>query len=312
MISVNSLIDNAFKRTSFVGDGETVSPTQAAAGLYELQSLISELNTEDFLLENYHTYDVDAAEKIKFAVKPDHWYVVDSLDDITQRINNNNYHMDDIYKLKTPNNGYEFYCLRSLAPGNISYFTTDDWNTYMRSMWPTVFVEEIPDRVMSVGRKIGMRYAQLIDSDKPTIDSGNKMSLSHLYTCETETEEVNYPHGDDPNYEPYYVEYFVIELDSIQTSQYRVTVLKGIKSLKLEDKLRIGSKYESMIEDGLCCKLCIRYKDFESLEKFEEEFEAAKRRIMQVNFGNRSMTYSNCTPKGYNDDFYNLAGGNFG
>ena len=79
MISVNSLIDNAFKRTSFVGDGETVSPTQSAAGLYELQSLISELNTEDFLLENYHTYDVDAAEKIKFAVKPDHWYEVDSL-----------------------------------------------------------------------------------------------------------------------------------------------------------------------------------------------------------------------------------------
>lgn len=313
MISVNSLIDSAFKRTSLVGDGETVGPTQAKAGLYELQSLISELNTEDFLLENYHTYDVTAAEKIKFATKPDHWYIVDSVDDISARIEQNIYHMDDIYKIANPNGGSEFYCLKVFVQGQPpSPFTTPEWNEYMRGMWPNVFVDEIPDRVMSVGRKIGMRYAQLIDSDKPTIDSENKMSLSHLYTCETETEEVNYPHGDDPNYEPYYVEYFIVETDSIQWSEYRVTVLKGIKSLKLEDKLRIGSKYESMIEDGLCCKLCIRYKDFDSLEKFEEEFEAAKRRIMQVNFGNRSMTYSNCAPRGYNDNYFNLAGGNFG
>lgn len=51
MIAVNDLIQRAFQRVGIVGDGEPVSPTQAMAGVADLQSLITELNTEDYLME---------------------------------------------------------------------------------------------------------------------------------------------------------------------------------------------------------------------------------------------------------------------
>ena len=73
MIGVNDLIQRAFQRVGIVGDGEPVSPTQAMAGVADLHDVITELNTEDYLMENYETYDAYVAKKIKFAVKPDNW-----------------------------------------------------------------------------------------------------------------------------------------------------------------------------------------------------------------------------------------------
>ena len=309
MISVNDIIDNALHRTGVVMDEESANANQFAAGLADLKSLLAELNTENYLLENYQTFDCYTGNKIKFAVKPDRWFEVDSVTVLDNLINEENVEVGDIFKIKGKS---EFYCIQC-HNGIYSKTTNQAWNDMMTQYWPTFFVDAVPDRAIGVARKIGPTYRQLFPADKMQIDAMVKQHLSTLYVCETEFEKVEYPHDPmDPNYEPYLVEYFVIEFDSIVSAHYRVTILKGLPEIKQEDiptaKLPFSAKYEAMIEDGLCVKLCERYKYLELIDRFDTNFEAAKTKISIINDSNRPMTYD-LAGRGYNDNYWNLTTG---
>ena len=310
MIAVNEIIQRAFQRVGITGDGEVPTPTQAMAGVADLQSLITELNTEDYILENYVTYDAYVAKKIKFAVKPENWYEVEDESEIDTRIANNEVAVGDIFKIK---NESKFYVIRYHVVGDVGEFykmTDTDWNTYMSEYWPTFFVDAVPDRCIGVARKIGNTYKQLIPADKMMIDAQAKGHLAELYTVETEWADIDYPHDQqDPNYKPTTVEYFVIEFDSNVSSKFRITILKGIKIYNAEDKMQISSKYESMIEDGLCVKLCQRYKYLEMKADFEKDFDSAKTMISRINSSNRPMLYSNYGANDYNRNYWDLYSG---
>ena len=309
MIAVNELITNAFQRVGIVGDGETPTATQCMAGVKDLQDVICELNVENYLLENYVTYDAYVAKKIKFAVKPEHWYEVENEAEIDTRIANNQVEVGDIFKIKDES---KFYAISYKVVDNIGTFykmTNAEWNAYMSEYWPTFFVDAVPDRCVGVARKIGNTYKQLIPADKMMIDAQTKGHLAELYTVETEWTDVDYPHDDDPNYKPTTVEYFVIEFDSNISSKFRITILKGIKIYNVEDKMQISSKYESMIEDGLCVKLCQRYKYLEMKADFEKDFDSAKTMISRINSSNRPMLYSNYGANDYNRNYWDLTNG---
>ena len=309
MIAVNELVTNAFQRVGIVGDGETPTATQCMAGVKDLQDVITELNVENYLLENYVTYDAYVAKKIKFAVKPEHWYEVENEAEIDTRIANNQVEVGDIFKIKDES---KFYAISYKVVDNIGTFykmTTPQWNAYMSEYWPTFFVDAVPDRCIGVARKIGNTYKQLIPADKMMIDAQTKGHLAELYTVETEWTDVDYPHDDDPNYKPTTVEYFVIEFDSNISSKFRITILKGIKIYNVEDKMQISSKYESMIEDGLCVKLCQRYKYLEMKAEFEKDFDSAKTMISRINSSNRPMLYSNYGNNDYNRNYWSLYSG---
>lgn len=312
MIAVNEIIQRAFQRVGITGDGEAPTPTQAMAGVADLQSLITELNTEDYLMENVSTYDAYVANKIKFAVRPENWYIVEDESEIDTRIANNEVEVGDIFKIKDES---KFYVIRYHVVGNVGEFykmTDTDWNTYMSEYWPTFFVDAVPDRCIGVARKIGNTYKQLIPADKMMIDAQTKGHLAELYTVETEWADVDYPHdSNDPNYKPTTVEYFVIEFDSNVSSKFRITILKGIKIYNIEDKMQISSKYESMIEDGLCVKLCQRYKYLEMKADFEKDFDSAKTMISRINSSNRPMLYSNYGANDYNRNYWDLTNGTF-
>lgn len=310
MISVNELIQNAFQRVGIVGDCESASPTQVMAGVKDLQDVITELNVENYLLENYVTYDAYVAKKIKFAIRPKNWHVVEDENEIDTLISNNKVEVGDIFKIKDKS---MFYVIRYKVVDNIGTFykmTTPQWNAYMSEYWPTFFVDAVPDRCIGVARKIGNTYKQLIPADKMMIDSQTKGHLAELYTVETEWADIDYPHDiDDPNYKPVTLEYFVVEFDSNVTSKFRITILKGIKIYNIEDKMKISSKYESMIEDGLCVKLCQRYKYLEMKEDFEKDFDSAKTMISRINSSNRPMLYSNYGNNDYNRSYWDLTSG---
>ena len=309
MIAVNELITNAFQRVGIVGDGETPTATQCMAGVKDLQDVICELNVENYLLENYVTYDAYVAKKIKFAVKPEHWYEVENEAEIDTRIANNQVEVGDIFKIKDES---KFYAISYKVVDNIGTFykmTNAEWNAYMSEYWPTFFVDAVPDRCVGVARKIGNTYKQLIPADKMMIDAQTKGHLAELYTVETEWADIDYPHDDDPNYKPTTVEYFVIEFDSNISSKFRITILKGIKIYNVEDKMQISSKYESMIEDGLCVKLCQRYKYLEMKADFEKDFDSAKTMISRINSSNRPMLYSNYGANDYNRNYWDLTNG---
>lgn len=308
MINVNDLIQQAFQRVGICGDGEVPTPTQAMAGVADLQSLITELNTEDYLLENYVTFDAYVSKKIKFAVKPEHWFEIENANLIDTKIANNQTEVGDVYKIKDKN---EFYTIRWDSANQVMRKDTNpNFNTYMTEYWPTFFVDAVPDRCIGVARKVGNTYKQLIPADKMMIDSQTKGHLAELYTIETEWVEVEHLHDpEDPNYKPTPVEYFVVEFDSNVSSQFRITVLKGIKIYNAEDTLKISSKYQSMIEDGLCVKLCQRYKYLEMKEDFEKDFDSAKTMISRINSSNRPMLYANYGYNDYNRSYWDLTSG---
>ena len=308
MMNVNSIIQNAFQRVGICGDGEVPTPTQAMAGVADLQSLITELNTEDYLLENYVTFDAYVSKKIKFAVKPEHWFEIENANLIDTKIANNQTEVGDVYKIKDKN---EFYTIRWDSANQVMRKDTNpNFNTYMTEYWPTFFVDAVPDRCIGVARKVGNTYKQLIPADKMMIDSQTKGHLAELYTIETEWVEVEHLHDPaDPNYKPTPVEYFVVEFDSNVSSQFRITVLKGIKIYNAEDTLKISSKYQSMIEDGLCVKLCQRYKYLEMKEDFEKDFDSAKTMISRINSSNRPMLYANYGYNDYNRSYWDLTSG---
>lgn len=310
MMNVNSIIQNAFQRVGICGDGEVPTPTQAMAGVADLQSLITELNTEDYLLENYVTYDAFVSKKIKFAVKPEHWFEADNEEQIDNKIQNGQTEVGDVYKIKDKN---EFYTIRWNPNAQVMQKDTNpNFNAYMTEYWPTFFVDAVPDRCIGVARKVGNAYKQLIPADKMMIDAQTKGHLAELYTVETEWVEVEHLHDtEDPNYKPTTVEYFVVEFDSNVSSQFRITVLKGIKIFDAEDKLNISSKYQSMIEDGLCVKLCQRYKYLEMKEDFEKDFDSAKTMISRINSSNRPMLYSSYGNNDYNSNYWRLYSGQF-
>ena len=308
MINVNDLIQQAFQRVGICGDGEVPTPTQAMAGVADLQSLITELNTEDYLLENYVTFDAYVSKKIKFAVKPEHWFEIENANLIDTKIANNQTEVGDVYKIKDKN---EFYTIRWDSANQVMRKDTNpNFNTYMTEYWPTFFVDAVPDRCIGVARKVGNTYKQLIPADKMMIDSQTKGHLAELYTIETEWVEVEHLHDTaDPNYKQTPVEYFVVEFDSNVSSQFRITVLKGIKIYNAEDTLKISSKYQSMIEDGLCVKLCQRYKYLEMKEDFEKDFDSAKTMISRINSSNRPMLYAHYGNNDYNRSYFDLTSG---
>lgn len=310
MMDVNSIIQNAFQRVGICGDGEVPTPTQAMAGVADLQGVITELNTEDYLLENYVTYDANVAKKIKFAVKPERWYEVESTTVIDSRIQNEHTEVGDVYKIKNKN---EFYTIRWNSAMQALYKDTNSsFNAYMSEYWPTFFVDAVPDRCIGVARKVGNSYKQLIPADKMMIDAQSKGRLAELYTVETEWAEVEHLHdAEDPNYMPTSVEYFVIEFDSNVSCEFRITVLKGIKLYNVEDKLQISSKYQSMIEDGLCVKLCQRYKYLEMKADFEKDFDSAKTMISRINSSNRPMLYQGYGANDRNCNYWDLYSGKF-
>ena len=64
MISVNDLIQNAFSRCGLVGDGQAVNGTKAKTGENELKDLISVLNTQEYIADNYRIFDVSGKNEI--------------------------------------------------------------------------------------------------------------------------------------------------------------------------------------------------------------------------------------------------------
>ena len=306
MIYTNILINNALQRVGILGDSETAPASMAMSALKELQSVIVELNTEDYLLENYETFDTHARNKIRFAVRPKEWKEVDSISVIDLLLSENKTEVGEVYKIK---NTSEFYSIRwSSVEQKNKKDTNPHFQKYMSEYWPTFNVDAIPDRCIGVARKVGNRFQQLIPADKMMIDAQSKGHSANLYAIDTEYVDVDVLHDpDDPNYKPYSIEYFNIEFDSSLSNNYRITILKGIKIFNIDEPLKLSNKYSSMIEDGLCVKLCQRYKYLEMKVDFEKDFESAKTMISRINSSNRPMLYERFS--GSNTGYYNLTAG---
>lgn len=283
MITVNNLINQCFQRCSLVGDGQTATGTQAMAALNDLQCLIAELNGQNLILSDVETADITNNGIIRVWEKlPDGWAEVNELPAPSATL---------VTKaLKC--NGKVYACVN--IPGTYTF----EWIERPDIKWPDLVINPLPDRVTTLSRKIGTRYIQLLPGERQLLDSKTKLGLPTFYTCETQLENYKIGNAD------YNMEVFIIETDSRQSVNYRITYLKSIPQYKVNDKLYFSEKILTVLEDGLCAKLCLRYKLLEIKPYFDEEYANGVRLLKRVNNSNRPMTYE-VNNGSYLDTFYN-------
>ena len=291
MIRVNELIHNAAQRVGIIGDGEPLGASQASAALSDLRAVISDLNTEDYILENCETIDIQASRRVRLAVKPTNWYELSNKATLLSKISTGELSYGDIVKLTTPDT-YQFYCVRYDAHGALAADSNPVFEQDMKDKWPNYFLDVLPDRVIGCARRVSDRYIQLIPVNRMTLDTSSRGSLPTAYSTETEVLTVDFPHADtEPYYKPYTMEYFVLDFNTNTTVDYRLTILKGIPQFTISDAIPFSSKYISLLEAGLCVRLCERYKYIELYDTFSNNFESTKTAIKRINSSNRPMTY---------------------
>lgn len=157
-------------------------------------------------------------------------------------------------------------------------------------------VKVLPSRIISIGRKIGNRYIPLVKVNKETLYSTNRVGLANCYTTDT-------VYNEDLDCME-----LIIELDSSVSSDYMITVNAGIPEYEITDYITLSNRYKSLLEDGLCYKLAIRFKMSEYIAVFNAEYESSKYQIMRTNTANRPLT-DNRTSNGYLDNYYNALNG---
>lgn len=282
MITVNNLINQCFQRCSLVGDGQAATGTQAMQGLNDLKCLIAELNGQNLMLSDVETADITKNGIIRIMeALPDGWEEVTELPAASSQL---------VGKVRKCGN--TVYGCQAI-PGTYTF----EWVERADIKWPDLVISPLPDRVVTLSRKLGTRYVQLFPGERQLLDSKTKLGLPTFFTCETQLEHHRVENVD------YTYEVFIIETDSVQSVQYRVTYLKGLPDLKLNDKLYYSEKIVSILEDGVCAKLCLRYKLMDIKPVFDEEFANAVRLLKRANQSNRPMVYEGIGGS-YLDSFY--------
>lgn len=276
---VNVICQNALQKVGIEMDEGSALGSYAVPALSDLNSVVTELNTQNLILQNVETVDVYASKKITFAVLPEEFHIVDKVTDLTTDMLNA-YNLNDIVYDKEEDKYYY------IDDGHvISQVSNEDEKT-LRELWPTVICKQVlPDRVEGFARLVGNRFLQLYPSNKMKMDAGTQQSLSTMYCCETESQKFTVL---DINY---VIDYFVIHINSVLPSKYRITYLESMPEYNLYDTIYLSNKYIEVIEDGLCYKLCLRYKLLEFLPIFKDEYDEGKLAIKRINNKNRTMNY---------------------
>ena len=276
---VNVICQNALQKVGIEMDEGSAIGSYAVPALSDLNSVVSELNTQNLILQNVETVDVYASKKITFAVLPEEFHIVDKVSELTTDVLNV-YNLNDIVYVKEEDKYYY------IDDGHvISQVSNEDEKT-LRELWPTVICKQVlPDRVEGFARLVGNRFLQLYPSNKMKMDAGTQQSLSTMYCCETESQKFTVLDID------YVIDYFVIHINSVLPSKYRITYLESIPEYNLYDTIYLSNKYIEVIEDGLCYKLCLRYKLLEFLKIFKDEYDEGKLAIKRINNKNRTMNY---------------------
>ena len=276
-VQVNEIIQDAFTRCTLVGDGMTVTGTQASVGLRELNHVLAELNTQDYISENVKTLDITSkSDTIKIAATNEHIVKYYSYEEAYADVVDGKYEVGDIVYVEEPT-----LIVYKVITVQGAYGLVGVQQAIVDTYWPDVWLDTIPDRVISVARQVGQTWQPLYQSNQTHIDTFTKQSVPSTYTCD---QGVSY----FTNIE---LETFNLHLDSSRPYTFKVTYLDSFKQLSLDDSLHLNPKTLSMVTCGLCVKLAIRYKFTDYITVFNQEFANIKRAVKTINKANRPLVY---------------------
>ena len=97
-------------------------------------------------------------------------------------------------------------------------------------------------------------------------------------------------------------------LDTNKPTQVKMWCMQPIKAELENPTLFLSDIYFDLLLNGLCVKLCVKYKLTDYIPIFEQQFKQAKNLIKRSNATQR-MFQRGDLGGGYNDSFYNGLGG---
>lgn len=273
-VQVNEIIQDAFNRCTLVGDGMSVTGTQASIGLRELNNVLAELNTQDYISENVKSIEVTSkSDTIKIAATNEHVHMFTDYQTAKDAVLTGKYDVGDLVYITTTQDIYEVI------------YVYDAWGlqsaNQIKPIWPDAWLDTIPDRAISVARKIGQVYTTLYQSNQTYLDTFVKQSLPTTYTCDQSVSNIR----------DIEIETFNIHLNSARPYTFKITYLDSFKRLTLDDELHLNPKTLSMVTCGLCVKLATRYKFTDYIPVFNQEFANIKRAVKTINKANRPLVY---------------------
>ena len=176
-IQVNDLIQRCYKKCSLTGAVNTTDGTATRDALEDLKSVIAKLNEQNLILSDVKTADAFVTDTITFAVLPPTWFEYGTYDEMAATLDE--HQVGDICHIREAHDGNNFYSVVAYYGAN-TFMSTPDWQAYMRQMWPTHAVKQLPDRVIgmelvrtspkdfrSAIRGVGIsRHAVLVEHDR--------------------------------------------------------------------------------------------------------------------------------------------------
>lgn len=180
-----------------------------------------------------------------------------------------------------------------LPVGETMTFCGSDWHGFVPPNWVRV---DAPDRLFGVSRKIGDRWIPLHSCDRQQIDQRTKKSLPTSWAYEIV-----------PNTIPA-IPFGILYLDTTIITPVRIFYPMKLELKTNDPFLGISDAYFDLLLNGLCVKLCVKYKLTDYLPIFEQQFKQAKNLIKRSNATQRMLQRGDLVG-GYDDSFYNGLGG---
>lgn len=161
---------------------------------------------------------------------------------------------------------------------------------------------EPPQFVQGVGRKVGIRWVQLIPCNPQDMDRVNSMALPSTFTYSTDAEVA--PSGEMRNVGK-------LHLNGGANSECRVYLTRRIPEVTLDSMLCLSELYHDILYWALCVRLCGKYKLKDYKEDCKEELDKAVDMIDRITLKNRAMVTGAALAQGYDvwTDGIDLAGG---
>ena len=180
-------------------------------------------------------------------------------------------------------------------------FVGGSWSPSQQGPIPPNFIlGPVPDKLTGVSRKIGDRWIPLHSCDKQQMMSRTRKSLATSW-CYELVDGFNQSAGG-------YMAWGALTLDTTRPTEIRTFYNEKIKATSLVAPLFLNDMYFDLLLNGLCVKLCVKYKLTDYLPIFEQQFKQAKNLIKRSNATQRMLQRGDLGG-GYDDSFYNGLGG---
>jgi hypothetical protein len=180
-------------------------------------------------------------------------------------------------------------------------FVGNGWDSWPHPEGIILNRNGVPDKIDGVSRRIGDRWVPLHSCNFQQMMSRNFMQLATSWTYNIVRND-----SQDPSYSDVYG---ILALDTNRPTPVRIFFSEKIPVVETGSQdIYLSDMYFDLLLNGLCVKLCIKYKLTDYLPIFEQQFKQAKNLIKRSNATQR-MIQRGDLGGGYNDSFYNGLGG---